>query len=85
MRLGSCICSGVLAIFGREKHGKGGLPSVALIGDIKDKNHRDKVRTEFNDRYAKGGGGCAILPSTWSVESMKVSRNSLLWTQNRLA
>jgi hypothetical protein len=53
----------VAAEHGAKVLAKGGLPSVALIGDIKDKNHRDKVRTEFNDRYAKGGGGCAILPS----------------------
>jgi hypothetical protein len=50
----------VAAEHGAKVLAKGGLPSVALIGDIKDKNHRDKVRTEFNDRYAKGGGGCAI-------------------------
>jgi HK97 family phage portal protein len=73
----------VAAEHGAKVLAKGGLPSVALIGDIKDKNHRDKVRTEFNDRYAKGGGGCAILPSTWSIESMKVSNEDMQYLDSR--
>jgi hypothetical protein len=32
----------VAAEHGAKVLAKGGLPSVALIGDIKDKNHRDK-------------------------------------------
>ena len=73
----------VAAEHGAKVLSKGGLPSVALIGDIKDKNHRDKVRTEFNDRYGKGGGGCAILPSTWSVESMKISNEDMQYLESR--
>jgi hypothetical protein len=37
----------VAAEHGSKILAQGGLPSVALIGDIKDKNHRDKVRTEL--------------------------------------
>ena len=73
----------VAAEHGSKILAQGGLPSVALIGDIKDKNHRDKVRTEFNERYAKGGGGCAILPSTWSVESMKISNEDMQYLDSR--